>query len=84
MATFVRTMVIQRVRNRDDRSQWVDIALTIKETSHTGQGVTFQRNVRTYSSHLLYDQSEQSAPFEVKSKADLDAAIEAFAAAHPD
>jgi hypothetical protein len=81
--SFEREMVIQRIRNPQDDSQYVDIAITTKLTVQTGSGPTFMRNVYNFNTYQLFS-GEQSKPFPVKTADDLKAAAHDFAAAHPD
>jgi hypothetical protein len=78
-----RKMVIQRIRNPEDRSQWVDVADTVEITVEHGSGVIFTRTVFTFQTFYIADPSDRSEPFEVTSDADLRAARDAFAASHP-
>jgi hypothetical protein len=81
-AEFSRDMVIQRVRNPKDKSQYVDVASTRKLTTQKGRGQTFRRDIGEYFGLDLGDPDQRSALFTVRNRADLQGAAEEFAAEH--
>jgi hypothetical protein len=81
---FGRVMIIQRVRNSKDKSQYTDVAITLAIITQTGEGQTFVRNVTDYAGVQLGDPDDRSDAFVVRSRADLLAQEDAFRAAHED
>lgn len=79
-----RKMVIQRVRNPQDSTQFVDIAITVEIGVQTGSGNSFQRNRYSFATLQLGDENERSNVFEASSVDDVKAAADQFFAEHPD
>jgi hypothetical protein len=96
--TAEREMQIQRIRNPDDPSQFVDIASTNKYTVQEGTGATFKRSLVTLQTGELaaamiqVDASgvpisgpaDVSEVFKVKKPEDLTAAAARFREQHPE